>query len=102
MERQKERAAEKERLRQQQLEEQDRREREAIAAANLSQEEKEHLMKEHEKNIKKLQVGDLPVKGWGGGVVYCQCELESQLLLPNEEELVNNFEDVCVFACMLM
>lgn len=49
-------------------------------------------------------VGGVPV-GQGkqeGGVVYCQCELESQLLLPNEEELVNNFEDVCVFACMLM
>ena len=74
MERQKERAAEKERLRQQQLEERDRREREAIAAANLSQEEKERLMKEHEKNIKKLQVGDL---------LLCVCAVSyTHLTLP--------------------
>ena len=68
VERQKERAAEKERLRQQQLQERDRREKEEIAAANLSQEEKERLMKEHEKNIKKLQVGVLLVKGRRSGL----------------------------------
>jgi hypothetical protein len=62
VERQKERAAEKERLRKQQLEERDRREREEITAANLSNDEKDRLLKEHEQNIARLKVGLFLIK----------------------------------------
>lgn len=56
VERQKERSAEKERLHQQQVAERDRAQREEILAANLSREEKERLLKEHERNMAKLKV----------------------------------------------
>ena len=58
MERQTARAAEKERVRKQQIEERKRRQREEIEKANVGEDEKRRLLKEHEENMKKLEVND--------------------------------------------
>lgn len=55
IQRQKDREAEKERLRKQQLEERDRRQQDDIKKMNVASDEKERLLREHEEQMNKMR-----------------------------------------------